>query len=94
MRIIVDYEDTETKVLTIEKAEYLGNHSIKIRFNNGVEKLVKFKPFLMKSLHPSTRKYLDEDHFIKFEIVNGNLNWNDYDLIFPVVDLYEGKIDR
>jgi hypothetical protein len=38
------------------------------------------------------RKYLDLDKFIKFKVIDGNLNWDDYDLIFPVADLYEGKI--
>ena len=44
------------------------------------------------SLHPSIRKYLDEARFKLFDIIDGNLNWNDYDMIFPVEDLYEGKI--
>ena len=48
--------------------------------------------FLSKSFHPSISKYLDENLFRNFEIKDGNLNWNDYDLIFPVYDLYEGNI--
>jgi len=44
------------------------------------------------SLHPSIKKYLDESKFLQYEIVDGNLNWNNYDLIFPVDDLYQGKI--
>ncbi len=24
---------------------------------------------------------------------DGNLNWNDYDLIFPISDLYSGQIE-
>jgi hypothetical protein len=27
-----------------------------------------------------------------YKIVDGNLNWNDYDLIFPIEVLYEGKL--
>jgi len=26
------------------------------------------------------------------KIEKGNLNWNDYDMIFPVTDLYENRI--
>jgi len=47
---------------------------------------------LESSLHPSIRKYLDEDKFKTYQIVDGNLNWNDYDLIFPLEDLYQGKL--
>jgi hypothetical protein len=41
---------------------------------------------------PSIRQYLDENKFNQFKIVDGNVNWNDYELIFPVEDLYAGKI--
>jgi len=54
--------------------------------------LVDFKPFLELSLHPSIKKYLEGKRFKEFKIVDGNLNWNDYDLIFPVEDLYAGHI--
>ena len=38
------------------------------------------------------RKYLKEANFRNFKIRHGNINWNDYELIFPVDDLYKGKI--
>jgi len=47
---------------------------------------------LEASLHPSIRKYLDEAKFKDYQIVDGNLNWNDYALIFPIEDLHEGKL--
>jgi hypothetical protein len=93
MKISVDYNQTETKNLRIEDAQYIGDYAIRIKFNDGTEKLVDFKPFLSKSLHPSIRKYLDESLFTQFKIVDGNLNWNDYDMIFPIWDLYDGKVD-
>ena len=49
-------------------------------------------PFLESSLHPSIRKYLDESKFNEYKIVDGNLNWNDYDMIFPIEDLYQGRV--
>jgi len=93
MKISVDYNQTETKTLRIEDANYIGDYAIRIKFNDGTERLVDFKPFLSKSLHPSIRKYLDESLFTQFKIVDGNLNWNDYDMIFPIWDLYDGKVD-
>jgi len=94
MRIIVDYTEHETGLdqLKIDSAKYLSDYAIRIKFSDGNEKLVDFKPFLSKSLHPSIKKYLDENKFSKFSLTDGNLNWNDYDLIFPISDLYNGKI--
>jgi hypothetical protein len=94
MRIIVDYKDSESgfNQLKIDSAKYLSDYAIRIRFSDGNEKLVDFKPFLSKSLHPSIKKYLDENKFSNFSLADGNLNWNDYDLIFPLSDLYNGQI--
>ena len=94
MRIIVDYKDIASKSeqLKIDSARYLNDYAIRIKFNDGNEKVVDFKPFLKKSLHPSIKKYLDEKRFSQFSVIDGNLNWNDYDLIFPISDLYDGKI--
>lgn len=94
MRIIVDYKDSEARFnpLKIDSAKYLSDYAIRIKFSDGNEKLVDFKPFLLKSLHPSIKKYLDENKFSNFSLTDGNLNWNDYDLIFPLSDLYKGHI--
>ncbi len=94
MRIIVDYTEHVTGLdqIRIDSAKYLSDYAIRIKFSDGNEKLVDFKPFLSKSLHPSIKKYLDENKFSNFSLTDGNLNWNDYDLIFPISDLYNGKI--
>lgn len=95
MRIIVDYRDSVSgeSQLRIDSAKYLSDFAIRIKFSDGKEKLIDFKPFLTKSLHPSIKKYLDEKRFSSFSLTAGNLNWNDYDLIFPILDLYNGKIE-
>jgi hypothetical protein len=94
MKIIQDYSiNKTTDVIEVESANYIGDFAIRILFSDGNEKLVDFKPFILKSLHPSISKYLNENLFKKFEIINGNLNWNDYDLIFPIHNLYEGVIE-
>jgi len=79
-------------LIEIESANYISDFAIRVLFNDGLNRLVDFKPFLESSFHPSIRKYLDESLFIQFKIIDGNLNWNDYDMIFPVGDLHEGEI--
>ena len=92
MRIIEEYGDFQIEMIEIKTAKYIGDFAIRLFFSDGLNRLVDFKPFLESSLHPSIRKYLDEDRFKQFQIIGGNLNWNNYDLIFPVYDLYQGKL--
>jgi hypothetical protein len=92
MRIVEEYDEMQTDLIEIKSVNYIGDYAIRILFSDGVNKLVDFKTFLESSSHPSIRKYLDETKFKQFTILDGNLNWNDYDLIFPVQDLYQGTI--
>lgn len=91
MKIIKENKIDKSDLIEIKSAKYIGDYAIRIIFNDGVDRLVDFKSFLETSYHPSIRKYLDETKFKEFEIIDGNLNWNDYDLIFPIYDLYRGK---
>ena len=95
MRILIDYNENESgfEQLKIDSAKYLSDYAIRVKFSDGIERLVDFKPFLSKSLHPSIKKYLDENQFSNFNLTDGNLNWNDYEMIFPIWDLYNGKIE-
>lgn len=94
MRIVKEYNDNDyhVELISINSAKYIGDYAVRITFADGKSHLVDFKPFLENSTHPSIRKYLDENKFNGFNIVDGNLNWNDYDMIFPLEDLYTGKI--
>jgi hypothetical protein len=92
MRIIEEYTDFQPELIEIKSAKYIGDFAIRINFNDGTNRLIDFKSFLETSLHPSIRKYLDENKFKLFKIVDGNLNWNDYDLIFPIDDLHKGNL--
>ncbi len=92
MRIVEECNDLQVDLISVKSAKYIGDFAIRFFFNDGFNRLVDFKPFLEASLHPSIKKYLDEPKFIQFDIVDGNLNWNDYDLIFPIDNLYEGKL--
>ncbi len=93
MRVFEEYISYGSELTKIDSAKYIGDYAIRIQFSDGNEKLVDFKPFLSKSLHPSINKYLEEKLFIKYRIIDGNLNWNDYELIFPIEDLYNGRIE-
>lgn len=93
MKIVEDYQvQYQSETMKIESAKYIGDFAVRIKFSDGKEKLVDFKSFLMNSHHPSIKKYQNESLFKDFEILDGNLNWNNYDLIFPVWDLYTGSI--
>lgn len=80
------------KVVRIESAEYVPPYKLRLRFDDGHESLVDFAPFLSGSRHPAIQAYHDRKRFRKFTVENGFLHWNDFDLVFPMVDLYEGKI--
>ncbi|MBS1259266.1 MAG: hypothetical protein MAG551_02335 [Candidatus Scalindua arabica] len=82
----------DEQVITIISAEYVGEYKIKLSFNDNTIQLVDLFPFLNSSLNPLIRKYLDKQEFRKFKIDNGDLEWNDYDLCFPIADLYENNI--
>ena len=94
MKIKIDYNNTENETLTLNIVEaiYYSNYKINLKFNDGIVTIVDFETFLLKSQHPSINKYLDLKLFKDFKIIDGNLNWNDYDLIFPIWELYQGKI--
>ena len=76
----------------IEKAEYLGGCVLKLWFTDGITQSVDFEPFLRKALHPDIQKYLNHKNFTKFSLQDGDLMWGDFDLIFPIMDLYKNSI--
>ena len=73
-------------------AEYVPPYAIRLRFSDNFEQTVDFDPFLRNAQHPDIRKYLDQSLFQSFAIVNGRLDWNDYDLCFPMQDLYDNTL--
>lgn len=81
-------------VLRIQKAKYLGGHRLMISFSDGKEQIVDFGHFLENSKHPDIKRYLSTRNFKKFTVKNGDLMWGDFDLIFPIFDLYENKLER
>ena len=80
------------KVVRIEAVRYVSPYKLHLRFDDGHESIVDFWPFLKASSHPSIRGYLDVKRFKNFALEHGVLQWNDFDLVFPMADLYEGSI--
>lgn len=82
----------EGAVVDIVAAHYVEDYLIHLVFSDGKERIVDFEPFLSSSLNPMIRRYLDLELFKSFTLEYGDLQWNDYDLCFPIADLYEGNI--
>ena len=83
------------EVLQIVRAEKIGDsgsYCLRLQFNDGAVRDVDFKKFLEKSSNPLIRAYLNRELFDKFAIKEGDLIWGDYELCFPVGDLYDGNI--
>ena len=93
MRVIeTAVAEMPTQVLAVAAAEVVAPHTLRIAFTTGEQRTVDFGPFLRRATHPSIQAYLEKEKFCQFAIVNGNVNWNDYDLIFPLAALHDGAI--
>jgi hypothetical protein len=82
-----------TDYLEITSAQYVDGYRIAIRFNDGTEQVVDFEPFLRQSNHPDISAYRRKNKFKDFHVSYGNLLWGDYEMVFPLADLHQGKID-
>jgi hypothetical protein len=92
-KIKIVYEPIgETKIIEIVRAEYVDDYRIHLWFSDGKERIMDFEPFLRNARNPLFKKYLNLNEFKNFTLVYGNLDWNDFEICFPVADLYEGKI--
>ena len=80
------------KAVQIEAARYVAPYRLCLRFDDGHESTVDFGQFLRGSVHPSIRAYLDLKRFKGFSLEHGMLHWNDFDLVFPMSEFYEGRI--
>lgn len=79
-------------VVDIVRAEYIKDYRISFEFSDNVRQLIDFEPFLKASQNPMTKKYLDKQMFQDFTIEYGDIVWNDYEMCFPIWDLYNGKL--
>lgn len=80
------------KIFKLIEANYINDYKLELKFNDGKQIVVDFELFLKKSSNPQIRKYLDLKLFKSFTLIDGDLDWNDFDLVFPIYDLYTGNI--
>ena len=78
--------------INIVTAELVGDYRIHLRFDDGVEQIVNFRPFLVQSQHPDLRAWLNPVQFATFHLEYGELVWGDYELCFPIMDLYHNQL--
>ena len=80
--------------INIISAIQTGEYRIRLVFDDNTVQEVDFKPFLVRSHHPDIRAYLEPDRFASFRVEYGELVWGDYELCFPVIDLYRNMIEH
>ena len=78
--------------LEITEAEYVSGYKIRLTFNDGLERVMDFEPFLRKARNPDLTQYRQLRKFKSFRLHYGDLMWGDYEMIFQIMDLYRGRI--
>ena len=78
----------------IVRVDHMERYRLELTFSDGHVSSVDFEPFLRASLNPGTRRFLDEKRFKSFALTHGNLVWGDYEMCFPIEDLYECRISQ
>ena len=92
MVTVLDWKTMSKKILKIKSATYIKNYELLITFHDGKEVNVDFYDFLISSTNPQIRDYLNLEKFKSFKVKRHDLLWGDSDLLFPIEDLYSGKI--
>ena len=79
-------------VISISQAKYIAEYKIQFSFSDGTERIVDFGAFLADIKNPMTKKYLDKQLFKNFTVEFGDIQWNDYEMCFPIWDIHECNI--
>lgn len=80
--------------IAITSARLEGDYRIALSFSDGVQQSVDFGPFLRRQTHPALREWLDPARFANFRLEHGDLVWGDYELCFPIADLYDNNLEH
>ncbi len=82
------------KSIYIKEAIYVSELSVCLVFNDDTKQTIDIGDYIRKHPHPQYNKYLQPKEFMKFKIEDGNIVWGkNWDLIFPVDQLYKGLIN-
>jgi hypothetical protein len=82
------------EIINIVAAIQVFDYSLRLIFDDGQEQIIDFKPFLTRSRHPEIRQWLDPEKFSACRLEYGELVWGNYELCFPVIDLYRNDIEH
>ena len=78
--------------LEIAEAKYVSGYKIRLSFSDGKVRVMDFEPFLRKARNPDLAQYRQLRKFKSFRLHYGELMWGDYEMLFPIADLYKGDI--
>ncbi len=82
------------KTISVKEVKYIEEYKLEIIFTDDKKKVLDFKQFFNTHSNPQYDKYKKTENFKKFKIENGNVTWGkDWDMIFPVYNLYQGKVN-
>nr|VFK39289.1 MAG: Protein of unknown function (DUF2442) [Candidatus Kentron sp. TC]VFK43949.1 MAG: Protein of unknown function (DUF2442) [Candidatus Kentron sp. TC]VFK55316.1 MAG: Protein of unknown function (DUF2442) [Candidatus Kentron sp. TC] len=62
-------------MLTIDKAEYIGDYTIHLRFNNGKEGAANLRNTIFDDKRPIFSDLKEESNFSAFELEHGTITW-------------------
>ena len=80
------------ETVAIDRVQSAGDYKLRLRFSDGAERVIDFAQFLQTSRNPLIREFLDEKKFAESRLHEGDLIWGDYELCFPIADLYQGRL--
>ena len=82
------------KILSILRAEYVKGHTLRLFFSDRRVVEVDFTEFIRLSALPDVKRYWPVKKFRTFRIEHGDLIWGDFEMLFPIGDLYRNAINR
>lgn len=80
------------EIINILRVDPAGAYCLTLHFDDGSQQCIDFGPFLVRAIHPAIRAFLDPLRFADWHLEHGELVWGDYDLCFPIADLYHNRI--
>jgi len=83
----------KVKNIEVKDATYLDGFRLRVAFTDGKNKIIDFSKFITTNNKEALSKYKNSSRFKRFKIEDGNIVWGkNWDLIFPVDQLYSGRI--